>query len=230
MKLKIGAAFALLASLLLIAQPALAQQAIGARVGTVGPTYVNGDTRPLSLTTSGELRVVSSATGASSTQTQGNVASGATDAGNPVKQGCVFLTAPTSVTNGQRVDSRCSAQGFNYVVEAADATAISGTTPVVSGAVSGGIVGKASAGNLYGYNVVAGASAGFILITNTATVPADGVVTPLKCIPLAANTGIDVNLRGQPVFFSTGISISFSTTGCFAKTASATAFISIDAR
>lgn len=224
-----GGLFALLAVALLIAQPAMAQQIVAGRVSTAAPVYVTGETRPLSIDTAGALRVTT-ATGTASQQVQGNVASAAADSGNPVKAGCVFLTTPTSVSTGQRVDSRCTAQGFNFVVEAADATSISGTTPVASGAVSGGIVGKASAGNLYGYNVVAGASAGFVLITNTTTVPADGAVTPLKCIPLAANTGIDVNLRGQPVFFSTGISVSFSTTGCFTKTASATAFISIDAR
>lgn len=217
----------LICALLALPTAALAQTP---RATASAPAYDEGSNRPLSVDLMGRLRTVASGSGTTADQTQGNVANAATDSGNPVKTGCIFLTAPTSVTNGQRVDSRCTAQGYNYVVEAADATAISGTTPVASGAVSGGIVGKASAGNLYGFNVVAGASAGFILITNTATVPADGAVTPLKCIPLAANTGIDVNLRGQPVFFSTGISLSFSTTGCYAKTASATAFISIDAR
>lgn len=224
-----GALFALIAVAVLSCQPAMAQQVTAGRVSTAAPTYVTGETRPISLDTAGALRVTT-ATGTASQQVQGNAASAAADSGNPVKTGCVFLTTPTSVTTGQRVDSRCTAQGFSFVVEAADATSVSGTTAVVSSAVSGGLVGKASAGNLYGFNVVAGASAGYVLIFNSTTVPADGAVTPVRCLPLAANSGVDVNLRGQPVYFSTGISLSFSTTGCFTKTASATAFIAIDSR
>jgi hypothetical protein len=217
----------LMAAALLLPSAAMAQSA---RATASPPVHDEGTVRPLSQTLSGALRVTNPSTGATAQQAQGNIASATADSGNPVKTGCVFLTAPTSVATGQRVDNRCTAQGYSFVVEAADATNLSGVAPVVSSAVSGGIVGKASAGNLYGYNVVAGASAGFVLITNTATVPADGAVAPLRCIPLAANTGIDVNLRGQPVYFSTGISVSFSTTGCFTKTASATAFIAVDAR
>lgn len=120
--------------------------------------------------------------------------------------------------------------GGLYVIEAPSAAAAAALTTVASLAVTGGQVIKASAGNLYGFNVVSGVTAGYVMVFNSTTVPADGAVTPLRCIPLAANSGIDVNLRGQPSRFSTGITIVFSTTGCFTKTISATAFIAGDAQ
>lgn len=48
--------------------------------------------------------------GGASTVT-GNVASGATDTGNPVKIGCPYATSPTAVATGQRVDVNCTATG-----------------------------------------------------------------------------------------------------------------------
>lgn len=117
-----------------------------------------------------------------------------------------------------------------YVVEVPSAASAAGVAVNATTVASGSLVAKASAGNLYGYNVTSGASAGYVLIFNATSAPADGTVTPARCIPLAANTGIEVDMRGQPTFFSTGITIVFSTTGCFTKTISATAFISADVK
>jgi hypothetical protein len=83
---------------------------------------------------------------------------------------------------------------------------------------------KAAAGNLYGYNVVTGASAGYLMAFDSATVPADGAVTPKLCIAIAANASVDRSF-GKPLRFTVGIVLVFSTTGPFTKTASATAFI-----
>lgn len=104
-----------------------------------------------------------------------------------------------------------------------------GVTPVAAAAVSGGVVLKATPGNLYGINVASGASAGFVLLIDAAAVPADGAVTPKKCWHVAANATIDRQWT-VPVRFGTGIVAVFSTTGCFSKTISATAFISGDVR
>lgn len=95
-------------------------------------------------------------------------------------------------------------------------------------AVSGGFVLKAGTAVLAGMNVTTGASAGYVMVFDAATVPADGAVTPLRCLPVAANTGIDINLRGSPLKFDLGAVVVFSTTGCYTKTASATAFIAGD--
>lgn len=117
-----------------------------------------------------------------------------------------------------------------YAVNVPSPSVNAGTNISSTVGASAALVAKGSAGNLYGYNVVSGASAGYVLVLNSATVPADGAVTPARCIPLAANTGIDVNLRGQPVYFSAGVTVAFSTTGCFTKTSSATAFIAVDVK
>jgi hypothetical protein len=219
----------------------------------------------------------------------GNVASGATDSGNPIKIGGVYNSgALSAVTTGQRTNlqsdqygnARVSLTGIgastgdtigaaagafvttsasgagsgavlvvgnyvsdgtnwnrsrgdttgNWVVPTPTAVAGNAITPVVTSVAAGSVVGKASAGNLYGVNVTTGASAGYVLIFNATSAPADGTVTPVKCLPIAANTGVDLNYRSLPVAFSTGITAVFSTTGCFTKTISATAFISIDVK
>lgn len=112
------------------------------------------------------------------------------------------------------------------------ATASFGIVPTATAAVASSQVLKASAGNLYGLNVVAGASAGFIMLFDATTAPADGAVTPKWVMPLAANAAYAGSPSGNDIGmnFAVGIVAVFSTTGPFTKTASATAFISGMAR
>lgn len=100
--------------------------------------------------------------------------------------------------------------------------------PVVTGAVDDDLVLKASPGNLYGLQVLAGAVPGFVLLIDATAAPADGAVTPKKCWPLAANAALTLAFS-PPLRFGTGIVAVFSTTGPFVKTASATAFMSGEA-
>ena len=134
------------------------------------------------------------------------------------------------VFNGTTWDRARGDTTGQYVVEVPSAVAAAGVSVLRTTAASSSLVGKASAGNLYGYNAVSGASAGYLLIYTATAAPADGTVQPARCIPLAANIGIEVDMRGQPTYFSTGITFVFSTTGCFTQTASATAFIAADVR
>lgn len=98
-------------------------------------------------------------------------------------------------------------------------------TPVISAAVEGSRVLKASPGCLIATYVTVGATGGFLMVFDSVTVPADGAVTPVECIQVAANTTNFLNWAPQPPeWFSTGIVAVFSTTGCFTKTISATAF------
>lgn len=98
-------------------------------------------------------------------------------------------------------------------------------TPVVSPAVEGSRVLKDGPGALISLYVVSGASAGFLLTFNSRSVPTDGAVTPINCIPVAANSYQFLNFAPQPPeFYSAGVIAVFSTTGCFTKTISATAF------
>lgn len=54
---------------------------------------------------------VSFGSGTGAAQITGNVASGATDSGNPVKIGGVFNTTPPTLTTGQRGDAQMDARG-----------------------------------------------------------------------------------------------------------------------
>lgn len=104
-----------------------------------------------------------------------------------------------------------------------------GLSNVVSSAVETGHVIKASAGNLYAFEVTAGATAGEVLIHNSTTVPSAGAVTPVKCYNLPANNTLAGSWEPVPLQFGTGIAISFSTAAtCFTQTNSSTAFISAD--
>lgn len=190
---------------------------------TTLPTFTTGQAADNQCTNRGELFVELSQSGTAVT-----IANFSADAqGGP---NAVAARALCSYYNGASWD-RCRGDTTGaYVVEVASAIAAAGVVVNATTVASGSLIVKASAGNLYGYNVTSGASAGYVLIFNSATVPADGVVTPARCMPLAANTGLEVDMRGQPTFFSAGIVIVFSTTGCFTKTISATAFIDADAK
>jgi hypothetical protein len=126
------------------------------------------------------------------------------------------------------VGAATTGTGVLATADAPTSSANVAIVPVVSTAVETGHVIKASAGNLYGLSVTTGAAAGYVMVHNSTTVPVAGAVTPIKCEPVAANAGISLDFD-PPIRLSTGISISFSTTGCFTQTNSATAFISAQA-
>lgn len=98
-------------------------------------------------------------------------------------------------------------------------------TPANSAAAESNHVFKASAGTLFGLSVTSGASAGYVLVFNATTAPADGAVTPVACYALAANQTLGIAFTPFPLAMSTGITAVFSTgANCFTKTASASAF------
>jgi len=104
-----------------------------------------------------------------------------------------------------------------------------GITSVVSSAAENNHVLKASAGNLYSvYATNLTSTAGFLLVLNSTTSPADGAVTPLACVPLPASSYAQIDYSpGPPQVFSTGITaVVSSATTCFTKTTGTiTAFI-----
>jgi len=138
---------------------------------------------------------------------------------------------PTSL--GQKTAANSSSvvlasdQGNVNTTTVPSTVAAVGITPVVTTVAAGSLVLKASSGNLYSVNITSGASAGYLMLFNSTTAPADGTVTPIKVMPIAANAGLVVNFN-PPIRFGTGITAVFSTTGPFSKTISATAFISGD--
>jgi len=90
------------------------------------------------------------------------------------------------------------------------------------------LVAKSSAGSLYGVSVTPTVN-GYVMIFNATSAPADGTVSPPRCVAAASNQTTTVSFRsGPPMALSTGITIVFSSTGCFTKTASTTAHIVAD--
>ncbi|MGH7059016.1 MAG: hypothetical protein ACREFH_01415 [Stellaceae bacterium] len=99
-----------------------------------------------------------------------------------------------------------------------------GIAPVVSSAVEASRLIKSGPGNLYSLYVTTGSTAGFVMTFNAAAAPADGPVTPVECVVAPINSTISINFSGPPDIYTRGIVAVFSTTGCFTKTASPTAF------
>lgn len=94
-------------------------------------------------------------------QVTGNVASGATDSGNPVKTGYVFNTTQPTVLTGQRVDAQGTSRGaaivatgvdtFHVTVDSAPTTAVTGSVTANAGSgtftVGGTVTANAGTGN-----------------------------------------------------------------------------------
>ena len=76
------------------------------------------------------------------------------------------------------------------------------------------VVAKASPGNLFALNAVAPASAGFVQVYNLTAAPADATTnTPLWCLPLGANVGLD-KVFNPPLVGSVGLTVVFSSSAC----------------
>lgn len=151
-------------------------------------------------------------------------------------------TAATGVVSVQGIASmtpvqvsQATATNLNATtINNPSATAAAATAPVVTSVLATSLVLKASAGNLYGLNVSADSTlsgaAWWVMVHNAAAAPAAGAVTPTKCYALALGTTMASLAFPTPVRFSTGVSVTVSTTGCFTQTDSVHAFISGDAQ
>lgn len=109
----------------------------------------------------------------------------------------------------------------NGVTIAPTSAAAAGQTPVVSAAGEASHVLKATPGNLYGvYATNLTGTAGFLVVLNATSAPADGAITPLACVPLTANGVASINyIPGPPSVYSTGITaVITSAATCFTKT------------
>lgn len=97
--------------------------------------------------------------------------------------------------------------------------------PVNSAALESSHIFKATSGTLFGLSVTATSAAGYVLIYNSATKPADGAVTPVACYYISSAPGtLGIAFTPFPLKMGTGITAVFSTTGCFTQTSSSTAF------
>lgn len=104
------------------------------------------------------------------------------------------------------------------------ARAAENISAVVSSAAEGSRVfcsGKCFLRSLY---VTSGAVAGYLMTFNATSAPGDGAVTPRECVAVPANTTVGIDFGETMEDYNVGLTAVFSTTGCFTKTASATAF------
>jgi hypothetical protein len=98
-------------------------------------------------------------------------------------------------------------------------------TPQATTAVATSVVVPNGVLGLHGASVTTGAAAGYFLILNAASDPGNGAVTPVKCVPVGANSAAGISADPDTMWdFPKGIVLVFSTTGCFTETQSATAF------
>lgn len=134
--------------------------------------------------------------------------------------GAVTLPTTPTIANG------------NGVVPAPSSEALAGLSTGACTVLCSNLVLKASAGNIYSFNVSADSTlsgaAWWLVIFNATTLPADGTITPAKCYAFPSGTTSYSAAFPVPVGFSTGIVLGVSTTGCFNKTASVHAFLSGD--
>lgn len=107
-----------------------------------------------------------------------------------------------------------------------------GTLFTSSTTLTSSIVAKAAAGALYSFDVAAdttlSTASWWVMVYNATAAPADGAVTPAKCYMLTAGTNTFTGAFPNAPTFSTGIVVGVSTAGCFTKSASTHAFISVD--
>lgn len=130
---------------------------------------------------------------------------------------------PVTVTNQTVNSAGATVTQEQPTTLAAAAVPSSAQTAVAAGS----LIAKASSGNVYGYEVCAGASAGYLMLFDSATVPADGTVAPRRVHAIAANASLSRSFN-PPIRCPAGITLVFSTTGPFTKTISATAFLAAD--
>jgi hypothetical protein len=214
---------------------------VGGQYHTVPPTVTNGQLVGIRVGPDGTVQVNGTVSG-TTTANQGTPAvvgnawpvtlaiGGALNAvGNPVfiapGTGATFALGAGSAIAGKFGIDQTTPVTTNGVNINPTTASAAGIVPVVSASAEGSHVFCAAACNLWSIYVTAGASAGFLMTFNATSAPADGAVTPVECVQVAANSTVALSFgSGPPDRYSTGATAVFSTTGCFNKTVSATAF------
>lgn len=152
---------------------------------------------------------------------------------NGTVSGTVSLGSGTEVIGKVGID-QTTAGTSNGVIAIPSSAAAAGVAPTSTTALAANLVAKASAGNLYSFEVAADSTlsggAWWLMVYDATSAPADGSVTPAKCYALASGTTRLSEVFRQPIYFATGIVLGVSTNGCFTKAASTHAFMSADVK
>lgn len=223
-------AFAALVVSLAFANAAPAQTISKSQTGAIGTVVTATDTSGQSVKAVLPSVVLTSSAGTAAAAVVTNGSTQASAAGLVTNARCQMFNSSTwdACLSGNAVPAASSGSGVKAVAQIPTSAPGAAVAPSFTTVAASSVVAKASAGNLYRVAVNSGASAGFLLVFNATSAPADGTVTPVVCRPVAANDFVEV-IYNVPVRFSTGITAVFSTTGCFTKTASATAHIEAEA-
>ncbi len=194
------------------------------------PTLNDQDGAALAIDVNG--RVILGASTVTIGAIVGNVASGATDSGAPVKVGAVYNSAQQTFSTGQRTDLQSNVNGYLYTEETFAALAEDNTNQILALAIrplstptyswtrfqnygaNATLNIKASTGNIFSlYAYQTNAAPRFEQIHNTATTPA-GSAVPIHSflVPASGATLIDGNFFGQSGDnASSGLAFAFST-------------------
>lgn len=98
--------------------------------------------------------------------------------------------------------------------------------PVQASGAASGVVIRTGVGQVNSVNIVNGATAGFAVLYDGPTIPADGALTPTLirwCMPIAINQGLRDGF-GTPLYFYNGLVAFVSSTSCTTKAAVAYGF------
>lgn len=119
--------------------------------------------------------------------------------------------------------------GINaFAVAAPTSDVLATPTSTETAAAASGFLAKAGAGNLYAVECSNDTTAGYLMVFDSATLPANGVVTPKKIYVMAANSSLRVAFN-PPIRMTNGIAVRYSTTGNYNLTALGTnIFVSCD--
>lgn len=197
--------------------------------GTTNGVVVNSGTVTTVTTLTGTT-TLTPGTGAANLGKAEDAAAGSGDTG--VAAWAIQTASPAdAATDGDYAGLQMKNGGL-YTTPIPNTAAGAGITTVKSSALESNHVIKNSAGNLYGFQVTTGATAGWVLVYNGTTAPTAGgaAVAPEKCYIIGANTTIGVAYTPVPLSLSTGIVLVFSSSGCLTNTASSTVFFSGDAK
>jgi len=139
--------------------------------------------------------------------------------GNPID-----WTAAVPITGVNGTSVATAANPFPIsgpVVVTADGTSTTGIAPASSTAAESCRVLKASPGNVYSVSGYIGA-AGFLMLFDATSAPADGAVTPKAWAYASAAGSWSMSYGSVPAVMATGITICASSTGPLTKTAYST--------
>ncbi|MCS3451057.1 MULTISPECIES: hypothetical protein [Bradyrhizobium] len=198
---------------------------IGGVFNSTMPTLAAGQRGDLQLSNFGGILAATSSTGADASTNVGaalNVGTGGSSNTSGALFNKGFMFNGTTWDRQRSINGAAAAgTGTAAVAIAPTSAAVGGITPVVTSAAANNLVLKAGAGNLYSaYATNLTATAGFLVIINATTAPADGAITPLDCAPLPASGFGSINYNpGPPSVYSTGITaVVTSAANCFTKT------------